>query len=127
MFGLMKWINLFFSLLFLACAALQYNDADPYIWIPIYLFAAFLCWQAFRGSYYPRLYAGGIMIFTAYAAYFFFTENGVLDWIQKHNAENIAATMQAQKPWIEDTREFFGLVIIIMVLLLNLWYTRRKK
>lgn len=70
---------------------------------------------------------GGIMIFTAYAAYFFFTENGVLDWIQKHNAENIAATMQAQKPWIEDTREFFGLVIIILVLLLNLWYTRRKK
>jgi hypothetical protein len=58
--------------------------------------------------------------------YFFFTENGVLDWIQKHNAENIAASMKASTPWIEDTREFFGLVILIVVLLVNLIYAKRK-
>lgn len=67
-----------------------------------------------------------MLIFAGYAAYFFFTENGVLDWIQKHDAENIAASMKASTPWIEDTREFFGLVILIIVLLVNYLYAKRK-
>jgi hypothetical protein len=36
--------------------------------------------------------------------------------------------MQALKPWIEETREFFGLVILIFVLLINLiWLSKNKK
>ena len=56
----------------------------------------------------------------------FFTEDGVLDWIQKHNTENIAGSMKASTPWIEDTREFFGLVILIIVLAVNYIYAKRK-
>jgi hypothetical protein len=40
---------------------------------------------------------------------YFFGRDGVWDWMNKHNAEDIAATMKAEKPWIEETREFFGL------------------
>jgi hypothetical protein len=36
-----------------------------------------------------------------------------------HDAANIAATMKAEKPWIEESREFFGLVIILIVLFVN--------
>ena len=122
----MKIFNILFCVLFLIFAGLQYNDPDPYIWIPIYLYGAILCWLAFRNQYYPKAYVAGIIIFAGYALYFFFTENGVLDWIQKHNAENIAASMKASTPWIEDTREFFGLVILIVVLLINLIYAKRK-
>lgn len=122
----MKVFNILFCILFLISAGLQYNDPDPYIWIPIYLYGAILCWLAFRNQYYPKAYLAGIIIFAGYALYFFFTENGVLDWIQKHNAENIAASMKASTPWIEDTREFFGLVILIVVLLVNLIYAKRK-
>src|SRR5688500_17713715 len=122
----MKVFNILFCVLFLISAGLQYNDPDPYIWIPIYLYGAILCWLAFRNKYYPKAYLAGIIIFAGYASYFFFTENGVLDWIQKHNAENIAASMKASTPWIEDTREFFGLVILIVVLLVNLIYAKRK-
>ena len=122
----MKIFNILFCVLFLIFAGLQYNDPDPYIWIPIYLYGAILCWLAFRNQYYPKAYVAGIIIFAGYALYFFFTENGVLDWIQKHNAENIAASMKASTPWIEDTREFFGLVILIVVLLVNLIYAKRK-
>ena len=122
----MKIFNIVFCVLFLISAGLQYNDPDPYIWIPIYLYGAVLCWLAFRNKFYPGAYLFGIVAFAAYAMYFFFTENGVLDWIQKHNAENIAATMKATKPWIEETREFFGLVILIIILALNLWYAKRK-
>lgn len=123
----MKIFNILFCILFLISAGLQYNDPDPYIWIPIYLYGAILCWLAFRGKYYPKAYLAGIIIFAGYALYFFFTENGVLDWIQKHDAENIAATMKASTPWIEETREFFGLLILIIVLLVNLVYAKRKR
>jgi hypothetical protein len=50
-----------------------------------------------------------------------------MDWMTKHNAEDIAATMKAEKPWIEDTREFFGLLILIIVLAINYFYARKKK
>ncbi len=123
----MKIFNIFFSFIFIISAVLQYNDPDPYVWIPIYLYGAILCWLAAKNKFYPTAYIIGIIGFAAYAAYFFFTENGVLDWIQKHNAENIAASMQATKPWIEDTREFFGLVILIIVLLVNLVYAKKKR
>ncbi len=123
----MKIFNILFCIIFLISAALQYNDPDPWVWIPIYLYGAILCWLAFRNKFYPTAYIIGIIGFTAYAVYFFFTENGVLDWIQKHNAENIAMSMKATKPWIEDTREFFGLVILILALLVNLLYAKKKR
>ncbi|HKO79124.1 MAG TPA: transmembrane 220 family protein [Chitinophagaceae bacterium] len=122
----MKIFNILFCVLFLISAGLQYNDPDPYIWMPIYLYGAVLCWLAFRNQYYPKAYVAGIIIFSGYALYYFFTDNGVLDWIQKHNAENIAATMKASTPWIEETREFFGLVILIVVLTVNLVYAKKK-
>jgi hypothetical protein len=71
----MKVFNILFSLLFLIFAGLQYNDPDPYIWIPIYLYAAALCWLAFRNKFYPAAYLFGIAIYAAYALYLF---DGVL-------------------------------------------------
>lgn len=122
----MKIFNILFCILFLISAGLQYNDPDPYVWMPIYLYGAILCWLAFRSKFYPKAYLFGIVVFAGYALYFFFTDNGVLDWMQKHDAENIAATMKASTPWIEDTREFFGLVILIVVLLVNFIYAKRR-
>jgi hypothetical protein len=122
----MKIFNLLFAFLFLVAAILQYNDPDPYVWIPIYMYGAVLCWLAFRGRYFPQLCILGAIAFFGYSLYFFFTENGVLDWIRQHNAENIAETMKAEKPWIEDTREFFGLIILVVVLLINYVHGERK-
>ena len=122
----MKAFNLIFCLLFVFSAALQYNDPDPYIWIPIYMYGAVLCWLAFRNKYYPKAYLIGIIIYLVYAIGLFFWKNGVLDWVTKHNAEDIAATMKAEKPWIEETREFFGLMILIIVLLIDYFYARKR-
>ena len=123
----MKIFNLLFCLVFIASAVLQYNDPDPYLWIPIYLFTAALCWLAFRNKFYPNAYLLGIILFTIYAVYKVFDKNGVLDWINEHGAENIAETMKVEKPWVEEAREFFGLVILIAVLLINYIYAKRKK
>jgi hypothetical protein len=34
--------------------------------------------------------------------------------------------MKATKPWIEATREFLGLILLIFVLVMNLIFSRRK-
>lgn len=123
----MKVFNLIFAVLFILFAALQYNDPDPYLWIPLYLFAAAMCWLAFRQKFYPKLYLIGIGVYAMYAAYLFFSKDGMLDWIREHHSEDIASEMKATKPWIEATREVLGLVIMIVVLLANYFYSRRKK
>jgi len=125
-FNWMKIFNLFFCLVFILFAALQYNDPDPYIWVPIYLYTSALCWLAFRNKFYPGAYRVGILVYAAYAVYKIFDQNGLVDWITKHHAENIAETMKAAKPWIEESREFFGLLILIGVLIINLIYAQRK-
>ncbi len=48
----MKIFNIIFCILFVICAGLQYNDPDPYVWVPIYLFGAVICWFAFKGEYF---------------------------------------------------------------------------
>ena len=122
----MKIFNLIFCILFIFFAALQYNDPDPYLWIPVYIYAAILCWQAFKGKYYTGAYLTGVGIYLVYAVYLFFTKDGVMDWAVKHNAENLVETMKAEKPWIEDTREFGGLLILIIVLLVNYFYAKKR-
>lgn len=123
----MRIFNLLFCILFVISAGLQYNDPDPYVWIPIYGYGAVLCWLAFRNKYYPRAYLAGIAVYLAYATWLFFTSDGVWDWITKHDAENIAQTMKAERPWIEDTREFFGLLILVFVLLIDYFYAKKRR
>jgi len=124
----MKIFNWFFIVCFVLFAALQYNDPDPYIWVPIYLYAAFLCWQATKNKFSKLLYIIGYVVFGGYAIYKIFDANGLVDWVTKHNAENIAETMKAEKPWVEESREFFGLVIILVVMLIdNIYLTKKKK
>lgn len=122
----LKLFNIFFCIVFILFAAVQYNDPDPYIWIPIYLYTAILCWLAFRNKYFPGAYLLGVAVYAIYAVYKFFDQNGVWDWMTKHHAANIAGTMKAEQPWIEETREFFGLVILIAVLLIDYLYSKRK-
>jgi hypothetical protein len=122
----MKAFNIVFIILFVLFAALQYNDPDPYIWIPIYLFAAFLCLQALRRTYHRPLYFAGLTVYVAYALYLFFDKTGVINWLSQHQAENLVQTMKAGKPWIEETREFGGLSIVITVLIINMAYLRKK-
>jgi hypothetical protein len=121
----MKIFNLIFFFIFIVFGALQYNDPDPYLWIPIYLFAAFLCWKASKDVFHPMITLTSIAFFTLYAIYKIFDQNGLIDWVNIHHAENIAETMKAEKPWVEESREFFGLVIIISVLVTNYFYGRK--
>jgi hypothetical protein len=124
----MKVLNLFFVVLFVFSAALQYNDPDPYLWMPIYLYGAILCYLAIKGAYNSKLYLAGLVVYVGYAAYLFFDGTGVLNWALAHQAESLVQTMKATKPWIEETREFFGLLLLILALGANmLWFRKQRK
>lgn len=122
----MKIFNIFFCIIFIIFAGLQYNDPDPYIWMPIYLYGSLFCGLAAAKKFHPKAYLLGTFVFLIYAAYLFFDKTGVLDWAVEHHGENIAGTMKASQPWIEETREFFGLFIEIAVLMTNYFYAKRK-
>lgn len=124
----MKLFNIIFIVLFIISAALQYNDLDPYLWMPIYLYGALLCFFALSGKYNSSLYILGLIAYSSYALYLFFAKDGVLSWITNHDTESIVQSMGASKPWIEDTREFFGLLILIFVLIINkIWLSKKSK
>ena len=116
----MKLFNIFFCVIFILFAVVQFNDPDAYLWIPIYLYPALLCYLQFIQKPISNMaYWAGFLVFGVYAIYKMFDTNGIIDWIQFHNASNIASTMKAETPWIEESREFFGLVIILIVLGIN--------
>ena len=121
----MRVFNIIFIVVFLISAALQYNDPDPYIWIPLYLYGAFLCYNSIRKNYRPWLYILGLFIFINYALFLFFDKTGVLSWLKDHNAESIVETMEANKPWIEATREFGGLLLLILASIVNMIYLKK--
>ena len=121
----MKALNYIFCGLFICFAALQYNDPDPYIWIPIYLNSAVLCFFAARGRFITTGYLITITVYLLYAVFLLFDKSGVISWITKHDADNIASSMKASSPWIEETREFFGLLVQISILSLDLFYAKK--
>ncbi|MFA9205918.1 MAG: transmembrane 220 family protein, partial [Burkholderiaceae bacterium] len=122
----MKFFNIFFCVVFILFAVVQYNDPDPYLWIPIYLYPALLCYlKVVQKPISKMAYWAGFLLFGAYAIYKMFDTNGIIDWIKFHNASSIATTMKAEQPWVEESREFFGLVIILIVLGIN--YIKKTK
>lgn len=119
-------LNLFFCLAFLGFAYVNLNDKDSWLWIPIYVAAAVCCGLAVFKIYYPSLYLVLIAFYLIYAVILFFTKDGVRDWVIKYNKPSIVENMQATKPYIEKTREFFGLLIISGSLIINYFYSTTK-
>jgi len=123
----MKTLNISLSIIFFLFALLQYNDPDPYIWVPIYLLAAFICWEAAKKKYQGSLYIIGMLVCLVYGTYLFIDKNGVLSWANEHAAESLVHTMKADKPWIEESREFGGLLIVFTALLINYIIFQKSK
>lgn len=113
-------LNVIFCIAFIWFAKFNLNDSDSWLWVPIYMVAAILCGLAAFNIYLPAVSAVALAFYLVYAVILFFVKDGVKDWITKYNMEHIAESMQATKPYIERTREFFGLLIISAALIINL-------
>ena len=112
-------LNSIFCISFLGFAYVNLNDDDAYLWVSIYLSAAICCGLAAFGKYYPFIYLFLVAFYLIYAVILFFAKDGVRDWIMKYRRPSLVESMQATKPYIEQTREFFGLLIITGALLID--------
>jgi len=111
----MKLLNLFFFVFFLVVAALQMNDPDPFWWIALYVAAAWLSLRASKNNYSLPMQALLVVIALTWAGYITFIRDGVKEWVNEHSSGELVQKMQADQPWIEETREVAGLLILVAV------------
>ncbi|GAA4340962.1 transmembrane 220 family protein [Flaviaesturariibacter amylovorans] len=116
---LLSIINIVFFLAFVLFAYFNFNDSDAWLWVSIYMAAAICCALAVFSVFLPRIYMALGAFYLAHAFVLFFAKDGVRDWVVKYRSPSITESMKATKPYIEKTREFFGLLIITAALLIN--------
>ena len=110
----MKITKIVLAVLFLIFAVVQYNDPDPWLWIAIYGIVAVAFIANLSGWYNKTIL---LVLILAGIAYSFTYLGGVIDYIGMGQPGAIVETMKAEKPYIEETREFFGLWMAIAALI----------
>jgi len=120
-----KIVNIVLALLFVSFVSVQFDDPDPLLWVLIYLNMVAICaWSAFRlpNKYWLLITAIGYLI---YAVYLF---PGAVDWFKSPDRSLLFDDLaKMQYPYIEETREFLGLVISLLVLFWIGFSLKRKK
>lgn len=114
----MKIVNIVFGSLFVLSAILQYNDPDPFLWIVIYLYAGMICFLGYFGKLTKRTLVIGMVLFAFYAATLI---PGFYTWLTGGNQGEIFGEMSANRMYVEETREFLGLVICLVIFGFNFY------
>ena len=104
-----------FSALLFLCAALQYNDIDPELWVLIYGISAAVPFLIVFRRYSVRLFWLSLGLCVAGLAV---SAQGAIIYFSSYvQAESLIQDMSPTKPYIEETREFLGALIAIAILI----------
>ena len=110
-----KIVSLVIGLLFLSFAIVQYNDPDPWEWIAMYgvisltgFFSAF--------GIYNRWFAYFLLVVSLIWMIFLFP--GLWQWIMYEPVDALIYDMSPEKMYIEDSREFLGLLMGLIAVFL---------
>jgi hypothetical protein len=121
----MKYLSIFFALMFMAFAALQVNDPDPVLWILIYGIMAVVSVMGIFDYYNRKLLIGLAVLFSVYMIILF---PGVSVWFQQDDKSVLFDdVMKMEHLYIEESREFLGLFICLVVLATYFFRSFRKK
>lgn len=117
-------VNIFLALVFILFAIVQLNDSDPAIWFSIYLLTAVLCAASiFRRIPLTLLYGFGLLILFYAAMHLEFA----MEWMLSEDKSEIFGEMQEDKYYLEGTREFLGLLIVILALIYLVYQNKELK
>lgn len=120
----MRILNFILAFMFIVFAFLQVNDPDPFIWITIYgVMAVFCILAAFE--FYPKKFLwGAVIVFGLYAIYYL---PGVQEWLMNDHKEDLFDNLAKMNHlYIEESREFLGLMICLATLTFILIRAKRK-
>jgi hypothetical protein len=113
----MRFLALFFAVMFILFAIVQYNDPDPAFWMAIYGYAALVSLMFFLRRFSLQATALGAIAYFILAIYYF--PSNVGDWI---HAEEQAKSLQMTLPFQEEARESIGLFICFIVMALYIFF-----
>ena len=100
--------NLFLFVLFVLFAVLQLNDIDGELWFSIYFIVSLIClYNTFKAIPKSILILSIIALMT-YSAFHF---SLFIDYLNTENKVEIFGEMVYDKPYLEGTREFVGLLL----------------
>lgn len=117
-----KSLLLFIFIILAWFTFLQFNDPDAIFWIVIYTFAALVPLLAlFKRTYLAITLVASFLclselIFSAPGAYTY--------WLHRHD-ELLMQSMNPEKPYIEEAREFLGSLIALALVLLSHYLGKR--
>ena len=122
----MKILNLVLAVLFLVFASLQFNDNPDDIWFWVFIYATVGIISAFAafGKYnmWVIILAIGVVVYQMFRMFPAFFQ-----WITM-GMPSITGEMKAISPHVELVREFFGLVVCLLVLIFHyVRYARMRK
>ena len=121
----MKFVNFLLAVMFLLFAFVQINDPDPILWIAIYGVMAVVCiMAAFRYYIKPLMW----VLLAGFLVYLVILFPGMQEWMaQPDKSILFDDVMKMQYPYIEESREFLGLMICIIVLVIHLVLSYRSQ
>lgn len=111
----MKYLCIFFALMFMAFAFLQVNDPDPVLWIIIYGSMAIVSVLAAFDVFFRKAL---IVLAAFFVVYGIVLWPGVAEWLRQDDwGVLFSEGMKMQYPYVEESREFLGLLICVFVLI----------
>jgi hypothetical protein len=124
---MVNYFRLFFLALatayLLFAAAVQYNDPDPLHWMALYGLTAVCCMLAIAGKKWTWLLW---MLCGMSVTEMLITADGARTWLLQGAENLLAVPMSAERPWIEQSREFLGAAINLAVVGYLLYEARQK-
>jgi len=119
----LKILNGILALIFVLFAYWQLNDPDALTWVIVYLLVASVSGYAVFEKIDRRIL---LFLVTMFLIYTLSYTPYIIDWIQQ-GMPSIAEEMKAATPYIEYTREFFGLLISLCVIVYHYYFSYKLK
>ncbi|ALJ04212.1 hypothetical protein APS56_03200 [Pseudalgibacter alginicilyticus] len=103
-------LNIVLSTMFSLFAIIQLNDPDPTLWFSLYMIVALVSIISNYTSIHRIIIWVLIIGYSLYASRYFFY---FFDWLNTEHKEEIFGKMVYEKPYLEGSREFIGLIMAI--------------
>lgn len=116
-------ISILLFVLFALFASLQFNDPDPGLWVPIYGIPAIVCLLNAFGVYHRFTVLALMIILVIYSLSYL---PSIFEWLQSPRKGEVFGAMHPDRMYIEESREFLGLLIAFFGLF-YVFRTRRKR
>lgn len=121
----MKILKITFAVLFFVFALVQLNDPDPLIWLIVYGAMVVISVMTVLRRYPVRVMtvmAAGYLILTV--MHF----DGFTDWLASPDRRLLFDDLaKMQYPYIEEAREFLGLLICLFVIIFYFYLAKRDE